>query len=533
MTLTAVVVAALSVSSPAAAQLRRSSPSSLGSYDPPSGELPFVGTAQAVCGSPTGGEAQCLSDVLHPSGVAPDATSPTGLAPSVIEGVYGYTSASRAGAGQTIAIVDAYNDPYAASDLNAFSAEYGLPLECTGGSSPPSCFDFTQVDQTGGSNLPTNDANWSLEISLDIEWAHALAPAASIQLVEAANSSLPNLLAAEQYAAANASYVSNSWGTGEFAGETNYDSSFSTPGVSYFVAAGDAGGGVEWPSSSPQVISVGGTSLKFGSGNNLSQESAWSSGGGGCSSYETASTFQLTGSVNCGGRRATPDLSLDADPASGVSVYDSYAYNGQSGWWTVGGTSASTPMVTAEAAVAGADLGASYLYASPSYIALRDITAGSNGYPALAGYDLATGLGSWSFTPGAPTSLGATGTPGGLALSWSAPSGAQATSYSIWRGSIAGGETTELATLSAPTTTYSDTSATGGSTYYYEVRASDNLGTGPPSNEASATMGNFHTVVFDANGGSATMPAESEDAPAPLTSNTSRAFAASCSTPLS
>jgi uncharacterized repeat protein (TIGR02543 family) len=454
---------------------------------------------------------------LHPSGITSDATSPTGLSPGTIEGAYGFTSAPGAGSGRTIAIVDAYNDPSASADLNAFSAEYGLPLECTGPSSPSPCFEFTQVNQTGGSALPTDDPGWDLEISLDIEWAHALAPAASILLVEADDESDSNLLAAEEYAADNAAYVSNSWGSSEFSAESALDPDFAQPGVSYFAAAGDLGGEVDWPSSSPGVISVGGTSLKFTSGGSLAQESAWSDGGGGCSLYESASSYQSTGSVNCGGMRATPDLSLDADPNSGVSVYDTNLYDGQSGWWTVGGTSASTPMVAAEAAVNGVQVNASYLYASPANIPLRDVISGSNGYPAQPGYDLATGLGAWSYTPGPPTGLTATRAPGGIALSWSAPSGATVGGYTVWRGSASGAETTEVATLGPAATSFTDTSVDADSTYFYEVRAVDGAGTGPLSNEASASTGTFHTVSFDANGGAGTMAAETADEAEALT----------------
>jgi subtilase family serine protease len=382
----------------------------------PSGvHLPFAGSAQAVCGQPGTGAAQCLTDVLEPSATPRDATTPTGLSPETIEDVYGYTSASTAGFGQTVAIVDSFNDPDAASDLNEFSAQYGLPTECSAGSSPPSCFQFRQVNQTGGSTLPTTNSAWDLEISLDVEWAHALAPAANILLVEATDNYTPNLLAAEQYAADNADYVSNSWGSAEFAGEKSYDSYFTRLGVSYFVAAGDTGGAVEWPSSSPDVISVGGTSLTFTAGGGLVRETAWSDGGGGCSRYEIANAYQSTGSVNCGGRRATPDLALDADPRSGVSVYDSVPYEDDLGWFTIGGTSAATVMVAAESAVTGADVNAAYVYASPANIPFRDITAGSNGYPALPGYNLATGLGSWSYIP-APNGLNAIGASPGLTL---------------------------------------------------------------------------------------------------------------------
>src|ERR1039457_1574634 len=141
----------------------------------------------------------------------------------------------------------------------------------------------------GGTPTCTTPVKWRAH-SLDIEWAHALAPAANILLVEAAYNYTPILLEAEQYAAENAKYVSNSWGSWEFDGESSLDSFLTQPGVSYFAAAGDSGGLVEWPSSSPDVISVGGTSLTFTSGGQLAQEAAWSHGGGGCSSYETAST---------------------------------------------------------------------------------------------------------------------------------------------------------------------------------------------------------------------------------------------------
>jgi subtilase family serine protease len=463
-------------------------PYSSGLFAPRGAHLPFPGAQRAVCGQANVGSAQCLIHILAPAAQsAATVTSPTGLSPATIKSVYGYTSSSSAGAGETIALVDAYNDPSAASDLNKFSAQYGLPSVCTGGATPPSCFDFSQVNQTGGSSLPATNASWDLEISLDIEWAHAIAPGASILLVEATSNAFANLLAAESYAAAHANYVSNSWGSSEFAGESSDDSYFTRAGVSYFAAAGDTASSVLWPSASPDVISVGGTSLTFTTGGSLAQESAWSGGGGGCSSNESASVSQSTGSVSCAGKRATPDLSLDADPNSGASVYDSVSYSGQSGWWTVGGTSASTVLVAADAAVAGADVNASYVYAAPAKIPFRDIILGSNGHPALTGYDLATGLGSWSYTPGAPTGLTATGGSGAVTLSWTAPTGASVAQYDIWRGTASGQEATNVATITAPTTSYTDTSVTGGVTYYYEVQAVNTAGVGPFSNEARAT----------------------------------------------
>ena len=145
------------------------------------------------------------------------------------------------------------------------------------------------------------------------------------------------------------------------------------------------------------MISVGGTTLHF-SGGNFTSETGWTGGGGGCSVYETATSAQSGFSgyaqVNCSGKRATPDVSLDADPASGVSVYDSTRYQGQQGWFTIGGTSASSPMWAARSAVAGVVVNSAYVYGNS--ISYRDITSGSNGAPCLVGFDLCSGRGSWT-----------------------------------------------------------------------------------------------------------------------------------------
>ncbi len=341
-----------------------------------------------VCPGPvSSGYVRCFSRVF------PNAsTSPTGLSPATIESVYGFSTSLTAGSGMTIGIVDAYDDPNAQNDLNVFSSTYGLPA-CT---TANGC--FTKVNQTGGTSYPRKNSNWALEISLDVQWAHAIAPGAKILLVEASSNSFTNLMAAEDYAKTNAQYVSNSWGGSEFSSESSYDSHFVQSGVSFFVAAGDSGLPAEYPSSSPNVLSVGGTTLQLDSSGNLIAETGWSSSGGGCSAYETANSVQSAysqyGQVNCNGKRATPDISLDADPNSGVSVYDSYSYLGQSGWFTVGGTSASTPMWAARSADTGAVVNASYIYGSN--ITFRDITSGNNGAPCLVGYDLVTGLGTWT-----------------------------------------------------------------------------------------------------------------------------------------
>jgi subtilase family serine protease len=347
-----------------------------------------------VCpGSPIG-TASCHALVVTDGLGNPNAsTSPTGLDPATIKSVYGYL-ATLTGAGKTIAIVDAYDDPTAESDLNAFSIQYGLP-PCTTAN-----LCFKKVDQTGGTNYPRTNAGWALEISLDIQWAHAIAPGAKILLVEAASNSFTNLLAAEDYAKTPnvAGYVSNSWGGSEFSGESSYDSHFVQPNVSFFVSSGDSGLPAQYPSASPNVISVGGTTLNLSNTGAFLSETGWSGSGGGCSLYETAtlaqSSFPEYANVNCGGARATPDVSLDADPASGVSVYDSTRYQGQKGWFTVGGTSASSPMWAARAADSGAVVNSAYVYGTS--ISYRDITSGNNGASALTGYDLVTGRGSWS-----------------------------------------------------------------------------------------------------------------------------------------
>ncbi len=342
-----------------------------------------------VCPGPAAdGFTRCHSWLLRPQST----TLPTGLSPAHLINTYGFSSSSSAGAGGTIGIVDAYDDPRAESDLGTFSQTFGLPA-CT---TANGCFQ--KVNQTGGTKSPRADSGWALEISLDVQWAHAIAPGAHILLVEASSSSFSNLLTAEDFAAGHANYVSNSWGGSEFSGESSYDSHFVHPGVSFFASAGDSGLPAQYPSTSPNLISVGGTTLTFDSSGSLLSETGWSSGGGGCSAYETAnpaqSSFAQYGQVGCGTTRATPDVSMDANPASGVSVYDSYGYQGQKGWFVVGGTSVGSPVWAARSADSTAAVNAAYVYANN--ITFRDITVGNNGAPCLTGYDLCSGRGSWT-----------------------------------------------------------------------------------------------------------------------------------------
>ena len=316
-----------------------------------------------------------------------------------------YLLPSTGGAGTTISIVDAYNDPTIASDLSTFSSNFGLPAA-------------TFVEHKIGS--PSTNGDWAVEISLDVEWAHAIAPQATILLVEATTNSMTNLMSAVSYATSSSTpttlgipkvvALSMSWGGSESSSQTAYDTTFSSAlssGIVCFASAGDTGGEVIYPASSPYVVGVGGTTLNLNSAGGVSSETAWSDSGGGPSTVENEPAYQLNyGVQGTGGYRGVPDVSYDADPNTGVLVYDSTPYNGESGWWDVGGTSAGSPQWAAIQSL-GLSSGNANFYADaasvnyPSYF--RDITSGSNGpHSAGPGYDLVTGLGSpltTNFTP--------------------------------------------------------------------------------------------------------------------------------------
>jgi hypothetical protein len=297
------------------------------------------------------------------------------------------------GTGQTIAIVDAFDDPNIASNLATFDSTYGLPA-------PPS---FMKVNQRGGTTPPPPNRGWATEIALDVEYAHAMAPGANILLVEADSNSFANLNTAVQYAANNGAVaVSMSYGAGEFSGETSFDSIFTHPGVTYLSSTGDSGAPGGYQAFSPNVVAVGGTSL-FLSGGNYSSESGWSGSGGGISQFEPQPSYQVGVVTQSNTRRTIPDLSFVADPNTGVIIYDTY---GGSGFFTVGGTSASSPIMAGLTAIV--DQGRSYLFGRSSYNGLdflnaayhlpqsdlKDIVTGNNGFPAGPGYDLVTGRGT-------------------------------------------------------------------------------------------------------------------------------------------
>ncbi|HEY2883155.1 MAG TPA: S53 family peptidase [Pirellulales bacterium] len=333
--------------------------------------------------------------------VLPDASTsstPSGLSPAQVKTAYGFNNimfGSVVGDGnkQTIAIVDAYNDPNIVADLAKFDTQYGIAAPVS----------LKIVGQTGGTKLPKNDRGWSSEIALDVEWAHAMAPGANILLVEASSANDSDLNAALDYArsAPGVVVVSNSWGGSEYNTEKSDDVHFTTPsghaGVTFTVAAGDDGAPAEYPSSSPDVLSVGGSSLRLTSTGAYSSETVWNGGGGGASRYEGLPSYQAGLGIT---NRGTPDVSYDANPNTGFAVYDSY---GDTGWDVYGGTSAGAPQWAALIAIAdqgralagkGSLANAQAALYTLSRSDFHDITSGSNGGSATSGYDLASGLGS-------------------------------------------------------------------------------------------------------------------------------------------
>jgi hypothetical protein len=341
-----------------------------------------------------------------------------GYSPAQIRKVYGFDKIALAngvtadGAGQTIAIVTAYNDPKIASDVHTFDAAMGINDN----------FSLSVVSQTGGSvkSLAT-DAGWAEETALDVEWAHAIAPKAKILLVEANTASLGNLLSAVDFArhAAGVSVVSMSWGSDEFRSETSFDKYFTTPaghqGVTFVAASGDNGSwwGPSWPSSSSNVLAVGGTSLNINASGGIGSETGWSGSGGGISSFEPQPNYQLNAQHT--GGRTNPDVSYNANPNTGFAFFNSVDDgSGFVGWQVVGGTSAGAPQWAALVAIANQGRAAAgkssldgstgtlpmlyALYNNPTAYAaaFNDVTVGRSSFflGAHAGYDGVTGLGS-------------------------------------------------------------------------------------------------------------------------------------------
>jgi Putative Ig domain len=343
-------------------------------------------------------------DGLHsiPASASPDAIpGGIGYGPSQLQSAYELTSASASdGAGRTIAIVDAFDDPSAAGDLAAYRSSAGLPVV-------PS---FKKVNQNGATSplpaeAPTDD-DWTLEESLDLDMASAICPKCNIVLVEATNDSGTGLFVAENTAASLAGYISNSWGGPESSSDTSLDSSnFNHPGDVITASAGDSDFGVIYPAASPNVVSVGGTRLSTAANTRGWSESVWNTApgsegtGSGCSAFEPQSSWQTALHLSGCSKRIDNDVAADADPNTGVAVYDTS--NGNGGWNEVGGTSASSPMLAAMFALAGSPGNTPPDDIYTHTIDFFDVTTGNNGScspaylcTAETGYDGPTGMGT-------------------------------------------------------------------------------------------------------------------------------------------
>lgn len=393
---------------------------------------------------------------------------PAGLGPADLQGAYKLPS-STAGAGQTVAIVDAQDDPNAESDLATYRSTYGLPA-CT---TANGC--FRKVNQNGAASpLPTADAGWAGEISLDVDMVSAICPNCHILLVEASSASLANLgTAVNRAVTMGAKYVSNSYGGGDSAPSSAYNH----PGVAVTASTGDDGFGVEYPASDSHVTAVGGTSLTRDASARGWNETAWSGAGSGCSTANAKPAWQ-TAATQCA-RKANADVSAVADPRTGVAVNVTF---GGTGFTVFGGTSASSPIIASVYALAGAPAVGSSPASFPwSHTGnLFDVVSGSNGTcsptvlcRAGAGWDGPTGLGTpngaAAFSGGGGTTppptgctagqlLGNPGFESGVATPWSATAGVvtndpgEAAHAGAWKAWLDGYGTTHTDTLSQSVT---------------------------------------------------------------------------------
>jgi len=319
--------------------------------------------------------------------------------PNDLKNIYGIPPDDTLGHDKVIACVVAYGCSTAEPDLNNFIDTFGLaPV------------NFIKVNQTGGTTYPPDDlvTDWALEAALDVQSAHAFAPAATIMLVVCNSDDLHDLIIGVEYAKNHADYISMSWGAPEGSWYTQYDSVFTTAGTrasSFFASTGDMGSntGVEYPASSRGVVAVGGTSLYTNADFSQAVEQGWSGSGGGCSVYTAAIASQLNQpnywNLGCNGYKAVPDIAMVADHNSGLVIF--LSQTGGYGscdpaycYWIAGGTSLASPLVAARSAIRRQQVTPTYLYTGG--ITKKDITVGSNGaYYCATGLNLVTGSGSW------------------------------------------------------------------------------------------------------------------------------------------
>ncbi len=356
-----------------------------------------------TCAVAAAGHASCDAKLVVDSTRTPLAiragaagAAPRGLGAGDIRAAYALSAS--AGKGQTIAIVDAYNDPNVAADLAVYRNKFGLPA-CTVANH---C--FRKVNQVGGTTMPKTDAGWSTEISLDVEMVSAACRNCRILLVLATTSSMANLAAAVDYAATQGvSAISNSYSSADSAPNPAYDH----PGIAITASTGDNGYGVTSPASFDTVIAVGGTSLKRAANARHWTETAWKGAGSGCSRLNAKPSWQ-TAATQCSGK-AMADVSAVADPNTGVAMYDSLKFQGASGWQVYGGTSVAAPIIAAVYTMSGRTAGYPAAYSWTHASNLNDVKSGSNGRCPLAnaawctartGWDGASGLGTPKGTGG-------------------------------------------------------------------------------------------------------------------------------------
>jgi subtilase family serine protease len=332
----------------------------------------------------------------------------SGLGPATLTSAYGLNAISFTsprgsivngdGTGETVALVEAYHDRYISTDLQTFDRSFGLP--------DPT---LTVVNQAGAAS----DDDWALEETLDVEWAHAIAPGANILVVEARSQSLQSLMTAVNTArnAPGAVAVSMSWGFNEFRGEPSYNATFETPsghtGITFLAASGDSGArsGPEWPAVVPSVVGVGGTTLDLAASGQYQAESPWSGTSGGYSRYEAEPAYQRP--FQATGRRSSPDVAFDGDPNTGVLVYETDPDTLLGSWQIVGGTSLGTPAWAAIIAIAdqgralagepsldGATQSLPALYALPTADFKSVASYGRRGQAAAATANTSTGRGT-------------------------------------------------------------------------------------------------------------------------------------------
>jgi hypothetical protein len=394
---------------------------------------------QRICGTPRVGSAACLAETLIPESLTPadlqadasrraseaargvrpavtyESPFPGFLTPERLHAAYSLPTETASSSSQTIAVIDAYNDPSAESDLGVYDNEFGLPT-CTKANG---C--FKKVNEEGKeSPLPATEDGWAAEISIDVQMAHAICQHCHVLLVEAKSEEFTDLGSAVNAAVKlGATEVSNSYGGAESSTYSGYNTTYyNHPETVITASSGDCGYlnkrcrgesvGADFPADSPDVVAVGGTALEEVKG--TWESTVWTDGGSGCSSVFDAPLWQ-TGVANfsatgCGSGRSIADVSAIADPETGVDIYNSNPYEGITGWGVWGGTSVASPIVAAEFGLAGGAHGVSYptatlyLHVGESS-ALYDVVSGSTGSckgatscTAAVGYDGPSGVGS-------------------------------------------------------------------------------------------------------------------------------------------